>query len=73
MHANASNPLDPPPGGCSCYNKYIMTRDYFAKYMMSPQFEQDEKSKKDHKKICERCRLGIIKFYFKKITRKGGK
>jgi hypothetical protein len=49
MHENASKPLDPPPGGYACYNKYIMTRDYFAKYMASPQFQQDEKNKKEHK------------------------
>jgi hypothetical protein len=67
MHENASKPLDPPPGAYACYNIDIMTRDYFAKYMLSPQFQQDENNKEEHKKVCQKCRDGIIKFYFKQI------
>ena len=70
MHANASNPLDPPLGGCLCYNKNIMTRDHFSKYMASPKFYEYVKSKEEHEKICEKCRLGSIRFYFKKIKEK---
>jgi hypothetical protein len=50
-----------------------MTRDYFAKYMKSPQFQHDMDSKESHKKICEKCRNGIIKFYLKKIKKAMGK
>ena len=73
MHENASKPLDPPPGVYSCYNMYIMTRDYFAKYMTSPKFQEDEKLRAEHKSVCQRCRDGIVKFYFKKLINRGNK
>jgi hypothetical protein len=50
-----------------------MTRDHFSKYMASPKFQQDVKDKEDHKKVCEKCRLGIVRFYLKKITKGTGK
>jgi hemerythrin len=49
-----------------------MTRNHFSKYMASPQFQFEQRENKEHKKICERCKEGFIKFYFKKITRKAG-